>query len=954
MALDLPDIPVPQAQQRRDLDLPDVAVPQAREREAKPEHVGPLSAAPDDTAGQAITKGTTTALLKGLSHIPGFLGDIGEFADYAVSGVQSLFSDKTQAEIMREELDRRAKSTGLFDKGIQGIFPTGQEIYEKHFAPKLGEYKPDSVIGKSLMGATETATSLLGPGGIIGAAQRAAAKAPTAAAAAAARKAATVEGLGVGALAGGLGTAATEMTGSPELGLVAGLAVPVAAGVRSYKTDPTRLARKELTSAMQTPKETTAAILAGGDVSPIGAPRTTAMSVNDPGLARMQHDLSSSSRATSEFAGDLAYINKQRNETIIDALRRSAAPDADPMALQTAMNSERSNLANQLRQAEANVPRDVDPITAAQRVRENVDRVWDNYAERTAELYRSVDPNNTASANIGRVKNAVGEIERRHNPDIHGPMDPALTELTGMVNRLPDQIPFLDAVELDKTMERYRRAAAMRPEGGFAARQIGDLKEAINLDMSGATGFAGGVNPARALRAAKDHYIAGKDLFENQYVGGAMRQKNYGQYAMTDKSAVNAIFPSGPSGGHSLDAWLRATANDPAARNAVLDGMETIATASLGSKELTPQALAAWQAKYGPALQVLERERPGFVSRFQDVAAARDAVSNLQTGIAGTILNASDPSQISAKVGQMLRDRQSGPAQWGEILNRIPDPTARAQAEQGMRRAGVNFIESAFHDPDLGNISGARLRSFLNQNEANLRGLYGPQYNNMRQIADELARAQMVAEVGKTPVGSNTGYNTRAQVQRRVAEDPTLFSMVVSSAVGHMAFPMIGAAAGPAAWFYQRFRNHSMAQRQAVVDQVVRDALLHPEKARQLLSKPTMENVQALAPYLAAGRTTSEMVLDQEEANRRWTDPDAPVTSTGPNYIPTLIGRAGQLTPGFKRGGVVKGIDHGAKADALIKAAERAKKGHNSTTEPLLDQPDEVITKALAIANEAI
>lgn len=953
MAMDLPDVPVPQSQQRQELDLPDVAVPQTRQREPKPEHVGPLTAREDETAGQAITKGTTTALLKGLSHIPGFLGDLGQFADYAASGIQSLMSDKTQAQIMQEEAEKRKKDPSFWRTPL-AYFPTGEDVYNALLAPKLGEYKPDSVVGKSLMGAAETATSLLGPGGILGAGSRAAAKAPTAAAAAAARKAATIEGLGVGALSGGLGTAATELSGSPELGLIAGLAVPVAAAGRAYKSNPTRLARSELTAAMQTPKETTAAILAGGERSPIGAPRTTAMTVNDPGLARMQHDLSSSSRATSEFAGDLAHINKQRNETIIDALRRSAAPDADPMAVQTAMNSERTNLANQLRAAESSAPRDVDPIVAAQRVRENVDRVWDNYAERTAELYRAIDPSNTASANIGRLKNAVGEIERRHNPDIHGPMDPALTEITGMINRLPDQIPFLDAVELDKTMERFRRAAAMRPEGGLAARQIGGFKDAINLDMGSATGFSGTVNPATALRAAKDHYIAGKDLFENQYVGGAMRQKNYGQYAMTDKSAVNAIFPSGPSGGHSLEAWLNTTARDPAARDAVLDGIETIATASLGSKELTPAALAAWQAKYGPALTVLERERPGFMSRFGDVAAARDAVNNLQTGIAGTILNASDPSQISAKVGQMVRDRAAGPAQWGEILNRIPDPTARAQAEQGMRRAGVNFIESAFHDPDLGNISGARLRSFLNQNEANLRGLYGADYNNMRQIAEELARAQKVAEVGKTPVGSNTGYNTRAQVQRRIAEDPTVLSMFVSGAVGHMAFPMVGMAAGPAAWMFQRFRNHSAAQRQAVVDQLVRDALLDPQKAKVLLSKPTMENVRALDPYLAVGRTTSEIVLGQDAANERWTNPDAPVTTTGPNYLPSLIGKAGQLMPGFKRGGAVRSIDHGKKADALISAAEKAKKGHNSTTEPLLNQPDEAITKALAIANEAI
>jgi hypothetical protein len=36
----------------------------------------------------------------------------------------------------------------------------------------------------------------------------------------------------------------------------------------------------------------------------------------------------------------------------------------------------------------------------------------------------------------------------------------------------------------------------------------------------------------------------------------------------------------------------------------------------------------------------------------------------------------------------------------------------------------------------------------------------------------------------------------------------------------------------------------------------------------------------------------------------------------------------------------------------LVAAAERAKKGHGKVTEPLLNQPDEAITRALAIANQ--
>jgi hypothetical protein len=44
----------------------------------------------------------------------------------------------------------------------------------------------------------------------------------------------------------------------------------------------------------------------------------------------------------------------------------------------------------------------------------------------------------------------------------------------------------------------------------------------------------------------------------------------------------------------------------------------------------------------------------------------------------------------------------------------------------------------------------------------------------------------------------------------------------------------------------------------------------------------------------------------------------------------------------------------GSAAEKLIRAAEQAKNRHSDGTSPLLDVPDEAITKALAIANEKI
>ena len=45
---------------------------------------------------------------------------------------------------------------------------------------------------------------------------------------------------------------------------------------------------------------------------------------------------------------------------------------------------------------------------------------------------------------------------------------------------------------------------------------------------------------------------------------------------------------------------------------------------------------------------------------------------------------------------------------------------------------------------------------------------------------------------------------------------------------------------------------------------------------------------------------------------------------------------------------------HRAKAQALINAADRAKKAHNGNTKPILDMPDEAVAKALSLADQAI
>jgi hypothetical protein len=70
-----------------------------------------------------------------------------------------------------------------------------------------------------------------------------------------------------------------------------------------------------------------------------------------------------------------------------------------------------------------------------------------------------------------------------------------------------------------------------------------------------------------------------------------------------------------------------------------------------------------------------------------------------------------------------------------------------------------------------------------------------------------------------------------------------------------------------------------------------------------------------------------------------------------PGIMSTAFNRQNQA-PAYKRGGRVS--SHDTAANQLVLAAERAKKGWNAQTEPLLNQSDETVVKALEVANRSI
>jgi hypothetical protein len=115
-----------------------------------------------------------------------------------------------------------------------------------------------------------------------------------------------------------------------------------------------------------------------------------------------------------------------------------------------------------------------------------------------------------------------------------------------------------------------------------------------------------------------------------------------------------------------------------------------------------------------------------------------------------------------------------------------------------------------------------------------------------------------------------------------------------------------------------------------------------PDKERlvmQILNEnpSSIGRVSELARALAQWNTHVQ-AHSQETQQRLATIPDVHVTAPRPTRA-----SGGRITS-----------HHRAKAQALINAADRAKKAHNGTTKPILDMPDETVAKALSLADQAI
>ena len=236
----------------------------------------------------------------------------------------------------------------------------------------------------------------------------------------------------------------------------------------------------------------------------------------------------------------------------------------------------------------------------------------------------------------------------------------------------------------------------------------------------------------------------------------------------------------------------------------------------------------------------------------------------------------------------------------------------------------VNSVSSVFARND--NVFFDRMRQVFGEDQFN-------------QIRNSMDSYNIVKNVRGINAGNLNGGNTSFL-------NSILKGVVggVAPYVAGVATPMTAATLGAFTTAVDRLTN--MAGNVAANRLLRMAASNDPNSVRRII-----ELANERPEYASALREMSPYL---QTITRATTPRESEFVSRGSEPIPTIPDvNVTAPRPTRASGGRITG-HHRAKAQALINAADRAKKAHNGNTKPILDMPDETVAKALSLADQAI
>ncbi len=330
--------------------------------------------------------------------------------------------------------------------------------------------------------------------------------------------------------------------------------------------------------------------------------------------------------------------------------------------------------------------------------------------------------------------------------------------------------------------------------------------------------------------------------------GAAERIQSYlraggDRQALTDYAAFDLMRNAGDANGTlnpaKAAAWLRSNA-EAATVLPELRSMGTKATearaafdeATIRAKEARDASESAAKGEYLAA----QRKRADDQRAFQQSAA-------------GKFLGESDPV---AAIGRVLR----GDTAIADMRKLTAMTSRSVSARMGLRRAVVEYVlremkgNALAGDTGIANIKADKFQTFMRRAEPALAELFpSDQIASMKAVAADLQRASKSWSATKIPGGSNTAQDVFGLTKDSLKRPSILAQMFGAEAAGAaMGAPGIGSVGAIGSLALSVMRKAGFQK----VDDMVTEAMLHPEVAKALLLRP-----------LPTGETRALSILQQ-------------------------------------------------------------------------------------------
>ncbi|WP_062112217.1 hypothetical protein [Aureimonas sp. AU40] len=425
-----------------------------------------------------------------------------------------------------------------------------------------------------------------------------------------------------------------------------------------------------------------------------------------------------------------------------------------------------------------------------------------------------------------RKESQIGEMlaVREHTPDSHSGNDLPLV-------RLPTETG---------QEKHFARAASSADNSASPAGEQGftpfDADAKARLDTA---------TEATRQRAA---------TFDNRQLGPLLaRPADHAPYNVESARVAGRVFQPGASGFERVQQFRQASGPDGMA------AIEAYAVDSLRKAAIDRDTgaidagkLENWRRNHADALRAfpeldIKIGNAGDAARAVEQAATarKAALDDAQRGAFGKLIGAEDPESVRNIVGGLF-SRQDTAEQLATLRRRVGGDK---DAAQGLRKAVADHVMMRFVSNTEAATSGRellradQLQTFVKTNRNALRAVFTePEVKVLEAVAADLQRSNRSNASVKIPNQSNTAQDQRSILQNVMNAGLENWTTVAGGTAGAAVGGAPGALAGGGlAALFNAMRLNGINS----VDELVRDALLNPERARFLMSKVPTDRKQA-------------------------------------------------------------------------------------------------------------